>query len=52
MVNAMLFHPDTTQIEEFIGLVERTVLAADTLEDRLLNEDKDPDSFAIDVEGA
>jgi hypothetical protein len=41
----MLFHPEITQVEEFVDLVKRTVLAADTIEDRLLNEDKDPSPF-------
>lgn len=41
----ILFHPDTTQFEEVLDLVERTVVSADNLEKKLLGKDESINSF-------
>jgi superfamily II DNA or RNA helicase len=45
----MLFHPDTTQLEEVADLVERTASSADRIEQTLLGIDQPMDKFRIDL---
>jgi superfamily II DNA or RNA helicase len=45
----MLFHPNTTQFDEVINLVERTASSADQIEQALLNVDQKMDMFRADL---
>jgi hypothetical protein len=44
----ILFSPATTQVEEFRAIIERTVLAADAIENEMMAQDQDPDRWLKD----
>ena len=43
-----LFHIDTTQYEEIEDIVRRTLLAADAIEEEMLNEDQDSSELLVE----